>query len=279
MDTALRTLQPELEKALGTSIIINNQPGSSGVVGYEFMMNAPADGYTFGMVTASHVVNEANNLMSSSVLDSCEGVCMLNAEDYVLLAPANAPYANLTELGEYCKSNPGNVSVACISMGGSDEFALRLLFAELGVELTMVPYSSGSEQLTALLGGFVDLILSSPSECLAFIESGDMKGLGVFNQTGCGVLPDVPSCADLGLDVDFRTIRCMVAKKGTPEGAIEAMSKAIETAIQSETWTNYMANAGMDPATYQDGATMMQSYADLLDQVKAGKALAEAAGK
>jgi len=279
VDTALRTLQPELEKALGTSIIVNNQPGSSGVVGYEFLMNAPADGYSFGMVTASHVVNEANGLMTSSVLDACEGVCMLNAEDYVLLAPANAEYTNLIELGEYCKAHPGEVSVACISMGGSDEFALRLLFAELGVELTMVPYSSGSEQLTALLGGFVDLILSSPSECLAFIESGDMKSLGVFNQVGCAVLPDVPSCKDLGLNVDFQTIRCMVAKKGTPEGAIKAMTAAIETAIQSETWKNYMANAGMDPATYQDGATMMASYANLLEQVNAGKALAEAAAQ
>lgn len=279
VDTALRTLQPELEKALGVSVIINNQPGSSGVVGYEFLMNAPADGYTFGMVTASHVVNEANGLMSSSVLDSCEGVCMLNAEDYVLLAPVNAQYNNLVELGEYCKEHPGELSVACISMGGSDEFALRLLFAELGVELTMVPYSSGSEQLTALLGGFVDLILSSPSECMAFIESGDMKGLGLFNQTGSTVLPDVPSCADLGLNVDFCVIRCMVAKKGTPEAAVAAMAAAVETAVQSETWQNYMANAGMDPDTYRDGETMMVYYANLLEQVKAGKALAEAAVK
>ena len=277
VDTALRTLQPELEKALGTSVIVNNQPGSSGVIGYEFMMKAPADGYTFGMVTASHVVNEANGLMSSSVLDACEGVCRLNAEDYVLLAAAKAPYNDLKEMGEYAKSNP--LTVACISMGGSDEFALRLLFAELGIELTMVPYSSGSEQLTALLGGFVDMILSSPSECLAFVESGDMKALGIFNQTGSAVMPDVPSCKDLGLDVDFQTIRCMVAKKGTPAEAIEAMEKAIEVAVQSETWQNYMANAGMDPASYLNGEDMMASYASLLEQVKEGKALAEEAAK
>lgn len=275
VDTALRVIQPELEKALGTTIIINNKEGSSGVIGYEYMMSAPADGYTFGVVTASHVVNEANGLMSSSVLDTCEGIARLNAEDYVLLAPANAPYNDLLEVGEYAKEHP--VTVACISMGGSDEFALRLLFQALDVELTMVPYSSGSEQLTALLGGFVDLILSSPSECMAFLDSGDMKALGLFNQTGSSVLPDVPSCADLGLDVDFQVIRCLVAKKGTPQGAIDAMIAAVETAVESETWTNYMASAGMDAASYMDGDEMMASYAELLDQVLAGKALADAA--
>lgn len=275
VDTALRTIQPELEKALGVSVIINNQPGSSGVVGYEFMMNQPADGYEFGFVTASHVVNEANNLMSSSVLDSCVGICRLNAEDYVLLADTKAPYSNLLEMGEYAKQN--GLTVACISMGGSDEFALRLLFEELGVELTMVPYSSGSEQLTALLGGFVDIVLSSPSECLPFIESGDMKALGILNQTGCSVMPDVPSCADLGLNVDFQVIRCMVAKKDTPAGAVTAMQKAIEQAAQSDTWINYMNNAGMDFNSYLNGEEMMASYANLLEQVLAGKALADAA--
>lgn len=275
VDTALRTIQPELEKILGVSVIINNQPGSSGVIGYEFMMNQPADGYEFGFVTASHVVNEANGLMSSSVLDSCTGICRLNAEDYVVLAAANAPYSNLVEMGEYAKQN--GLTVACISMGGSDEYALRLLFAELGVELTMVPYSSGSEQLTALLGGFVDLVLSSPSECLPFVESGDMKALGILNQTGSSVMPGVPSCADLGLNVDFQVIRCMVAKKDTPIEACTAMEKAIEQAVKSDTWVNYMNNAGMDFASYLGGEEMMASYAGLLEQVVAGKALADAA--
>ena len=273
VDTALRTLQPLLEKELGTSLIINNQPGSSGVVGYEFMMNQPADGYTFGMVTASHVVNEVNGLMSSSVLDSCEGIAVLNSEDYVLLAPTNAPYNDLNELAAYAKDH--ETTVACISMGGSDEFALRLLFKAMGTELTMVPYSSGSEQITAILGGFVDLILSSPSECESFLDSGDLKALGIFNQTGNAVLPDVPSCKDLGLDVDFSVIRCMVAKKGTPEGAVEAMREAVANAVKSEAWIAYMDNAGMDPNTYMNGEEMMTKYAELLETVAEGKALAE----
>ena len=277
VDTALRTLQPYLEKELGASIIINNQPGSSGVIGYEFMMNQPADGYTFGMVTASHVVNEVNGLMSKSVLEACDGICTLNAEDYVLLAPANAQYNDLNELGAYCKDKPGEVSVACISMGGGDEFALRLMFAELGIELTMVPYSSGSEQITAILGGFVDLILSSPSESIAFLESKDLKALGIFNQTGNAVLPDVPSCKDLGLDVDFGVIRCMVAKKGTPEAAEKAMSEAIARAVENAGWVTYMNNAGMDPATFENGEEMMAHYKQLLEDITVAKQLSDAA--
>lgn len=275
-DTSLRALQPYLEKALGTSVIINNQPGSSGLTGAEYFNNQPADGYSLLMVTPSHCIHEVTGDMSFKVAEDMEGICILNSEDYVMVAPKNAPYNDLLELQAYAKENPGTVTIACISMGGSDEFALNTLCSELGIEVTLVPYSSGAEQISALLGGFVDLIISAPSESASYLDSGDAKALGILSQSRNDILPDVPSCADFGLETDFPIFRGMIIKGDAPEEAINALRTAFDQAVQEEGWKEWLSNNGLKSDCYQPGDKFMPIYSQMVETVKEGMDLSAA---
>ena len=278
-DTSLRALLPFLEKELGVSVIINNRPGSSGLVGAEYFISQPADGYSYLMITPSHTIHDVTGAMSFKMQEATESICILNAEDYVLMAPKGAPYNDLVELGEYAKKHPGDVTIACISMGGSDEFALNNLTAELGIEVTLVPYSSGAEQIAALLGGFVDLMLSAPSESGAYIDSGDMKGLGILSQERNDVLPDVKCCADMGLKMNFMVFRGMVARKGVPQEALESMRAAFTKAAQAQGWKDWLASNGLKSDCFGDAAELDQTYADMYKAVELGMSMSDAVKK
>jgi tripartite-type tricarboxylate transporter receptor subunit TctC len=274
-DTSLRAIQPFLEKELGVSIIINNKPGSAGLVGAEYFINQPNDGYSWLMITPSHTVNEVRGDMSFKILEDTESVCILNVEDYVLMAPADAPYNDFLELKKYVDEHPDEVTVACISMGGADEFALNSLMSETGMELTLVPYSSGAEQISALLGGFVSLILSSPSEGAAYIESGHMKALGVFGQERNEVLPDVKSCKDLGLRTNFVTFRGIIGKKGIPEGALQSMCSAFARAVEAEEWKTWLKNNGLKSDAFGSAEEMTELYKEMLEAVRIAMNMSE----
>lgn len=272
-DTSLRALQPYLEKFLGVSVVINNQPGSSGLIGAEYFINQPSDGYSYLIITPSHTVHEVTGDMSFTITNDTEPVCILNEEDYVLMAPAGAPYSDILELQKAAKQKPGEITVACISMGGSDEFALNLLMKELDVSLKLVPYSSGAEQMSALLGGFVDLILSSPSESAAYIESKDMKALGILNSERNDILPSVKCDADMGIDVAFPIFRGIIAKKGIPEGALSSIRAAFERAVQDPGWKKWLVNNGLKSDCFGTYNELAKSYARMLRNVKEGMKL------
>jgi tripartite-type tricarboxylate transporter receptor subunit TctC len=272
-DTSLRAIQPFLEKELGVSVIINNRPGSSALVGSEFFISQPADGYSYLMVTTSQVVHEIVGDMSFKVLEACEPLCILNKDDYVLVAREKASYNDLLELRDYAKDKPGDVKVACISMGGTDEFVLNNLMSELDVTFTLVPYSSGAEQIAALLGGFVDMIVVAASEISAYIESGDMKALGILGQTRNNILPDVKSCKDMGLKMDFVIFRGMVGKKGIPEGALQSIRTAFAKAVEAQGWKDWLAANGLKLDGFGTPDEFTKAYSDRLEAVKIGMSM------
>ena len=102
------------------------------------------------------------------------------------------PYNNLEELIEYCKSNPGKKpSLGMMSIQGIDGAAAKQLCDEAGIELEFIPYGSGAEANAAVLGGHTDMVLTSPFDGNAYIESGDMKGIVLLAEQRASSLPDI----------------------------------------------------------------------------------------
>ncbi|MDL2264212.1 tripartite tricarboxylate transporter substrate binding protein [Synergistaceae bacterium OttesenSCG-928-I11] len=278
-DISLRAIQPALEKELGVPVIVNNRPGSAGLVGNEFFIRQPADGYSYMIITTSIVIHEVNKALSYSILKDCVPICILNQDDYILVAGKEAPYNDLLELAAYAKDKPGKVTVACESMGGTDEFLLNALMKELGIELRLVPFSGASESVSSLMGGFVDLIIGSPGEVGAYIESGNMKGLGVLNETRNAIIPDVKSVKEMGLDTTYFTFRGIVARKDVPQAAIDSIRKAFANAAQSDTWKEWIANNGLKSDGFAAPEALTEAYTDRIEMIRTGKESSSSSGK
>ena len=272
-DTTIRAWAPLMEKELGVTIKINNVEGAGGVKGGEFYQLQPADGYTFAMNTQSHLIAAIDGTTNYDVMADTVPVIRLVQDTNMILAGKHVPYNNATELVEYVKANPGKKpTVAMMSIKGIDGAATIELFDALGVEVNFIPYSSGAEANAAIMGGHTDMVLVSPSDAGAYVESGDMKGIVVLAEERASTMPDIESTGELGIDAYIGPWRSIVAKKGTPEGAMKALAEAAKKVNEMQEWKDWKQSMGlMDRpafATLDDFGKIWQEDYENLKEVR-----------
>lgn len=246
-DTTIRAWAPLMEKELGVTIKINNVEGAGGVKGGEFYQLQPADGYTFAFNTQSHLMAAINGTTNYDVMAETVPVVRLVQDTNMILAGKHVPYNNLKEMVEYVKANPGKKpTLAMMSISGIDGAAATQLFDEVGVEVNFIPYSSGAEANAAIMGGHTDMVFTSPFDGESYVASGDMKGIVVLAEERISSLPDVESTGELGYDAYIGPWRSVVAKKGTPEGAIKAMEAAAIKVNEMQEWIDWKESVGLN---------------------------------
>jgi len=245
-DTTLRTFVPLMEKELGVSININNIAGASGITGAEFLNKQPADGYTFAMYTQSHLLGAVNKTTSFDILNETVPVVRLVQDNNIILAGKQVPYNNFKELVEYVKANPGKAKIGLMSVVGIDGLAAQQLFDAAGIDVPLIPYPSGAEANAAVIGGHCDMVLTSPFDANAYLESGDMKGIVILSEQRASNVPSVECTKELGYEAYIGPWRAIVAKKGTPEGAINAFEAAAVKVCASKEWNDWKKTVGLN---------------------------------
>lgn len=246
-DTTIRAWAPLMEKELGVNININNVEGAGGIKGSEFHANQPADGYTFAMYTPSHVIAAVDGTANFDILNDTVHVVRLVQDSNIILAGKHVPYNNLAELVEYAKSNPGKTpTLGMMSINGIDGAAATQLFDEVGIEVNFIPYASGAEANAAVMGGHTDMVLTSPFDGKAYLESGDMKGIVLLAEERSTALPDVECTGELGYEAYIGPWRGIVAMKGTPQGAIDAIEKAAIKVNEMQEWIDWKETVGLN---------------------------------
>lgn len=246
-DTTIRAWAPLMEKELGVAIKINNVEGAGGVKGAEFHANQPADGYTFAMYTPSHVIAAVDGTANFDILNDTMQVVRLVQDSNIVLAGKNVPYNNLKELVEYAKANPNKTpTLGMMSINGIDGAAATQLFDVAGIKVNFIPYSSGAEANAAVMGGHTDMVLTSPFDGKAYVDSGDMKPIVLLAEQRSSALPNVECTGELGYDAYIGPWRGIVAKKGTPQGAIDALEKAAIAVNEKQEWIDWKATVGLN---------------------------------
>ncbi|SCZ81800.1 tripartite tricarboxylate transporter substrate binding protein [Acidaminobacter hydrogenoformans] len=245
-DTTIRALQPALEKELGVPVKINNKEGAGGVVGAEFYANQPHDGYVFAMYTPSHIIAAINKTVNFDIFNETIPVARLVHDSNVLLAGTQVPYSTVGEMIEYCKANPDYVpSVGMMSIQGIDGVAAGQLFDEIGIKANFIPYASGAEANAAIMGGHTDMVLTSPFDGKAFVDSGDMKAIVLLAEQRGSTLPETECTGELGINAYIGPWRGIVAHNGTPQEAIDALAAAIERADADPEWNEWKQSVGL----------------------------------
>lgn len=246
-DTTMRAWAPLMEKEMGVKFTINNVEGAGGVKGGEFYQAQPADGYTFAYNTQSHLIAAIDGTTNYDVMEETIPVARLVQDTNMILAGKHTPYNSATELVEYAKANPDKKpTVAMMSIKGIDGAAATELFDAMGIEVNFIPYSSGAEAEAGVMGGHTDMILASPADAGSYLESGDMKGIVVLAEERSSALPDVECTGELGYDAYIGPWRSVVAKKGTPEGAIKAIQEAAAKVNEMQEWKDWKESMGLN---------------------------------
>lgn len=258
-DSTIRPMAELLKNLIGQQVDVVNVEGGGGVNGVEYTYKQPADGYTFMLGTQSLIMQDLQGNLSMDYRTEMVPVAKLVHSINIIAGSKKAlepkGVTNFSELVEYAKANPFQVSVGMLTATGADGASLKQALA--GLDVLELSYASGSEMNAALMGGHIDLMITGTDEIQGLIESGDVIPLVACAEQRMKRYPDMQCTGELGIDSYIGTWRGVYAKKGTPQEAIDALAAAIEKATQDPTWQEFLVQGAYDERVgYENGEGM-----------------------
>lgn len=270
-DSTIRPMAALLQEILGVPVEVVNVEGGSGVNGVEYTYKQPADGYTFMLGTQSLYIQDmiGNTSMDFKTEMPCVDVLVRSINFIVASKVQMDKYGvtNWAELQAYIEAHPYEVSVALLTATGVDGASLAQ--ATEGLMLNEIPYSSGADANSALVGGHCDLYVCGYDEISGLVESGDIIPILALTENRLNILPDLQCAGEVGINSFMAPWRGIFAKNGTPQGAIDTLCAAIEQARADETWQTFIKNAAYDerpvPALEDTAEYCQKEYKELRD--------------
>ena len=255
-DQTARTMQTVMqEDGISPSVQVQNVPGAGGTIGLA-QFASQNKGNPDALIVGGFVMVGAILTNNSPVsLKDVTPIARLTGEYEAVVVPAASPIQDMAGLIEALKADPGAVSWAGGSAGGTDHIAVGLIAKAAGVDPTKInyiAYSGGGEALAAILGNQVTAGVSSLGEFDAQVKAGTLRLLAVSSPERIEGA-DAPTLKEAGLDVELQNWRMVAAAPGLTDEQKAKVSGDIEKMVKSENWQKQLADKGWSD-TYLSGA-------------------------
>lgn len=242
-DLTARQFAKILEKKLGQTVVVVNQPGASGVIGTKTVLDAEPDGYTL-LFTADSLGTQRVMGLSEFSYDDFQPVMAVVDDPKVIVVNKNAPYQTLDDLVQDMKMRKDKVKMSYTGPGGSGHVQ-SLIYGTLGLNMSLTAYSSGSECILAVLGNQVDFTNSNFSTVKGYIESGDLRVLAVSTRERLAEYPEVPTFLEKFPEAENYfampfTPLSIVAEKDMPSEIVDILRSASKEVVKETEWKNYV---------------------------------------
>ena len=275
-DLLARMLQPELQKALGVAIIVDNKPGAGGNIGSDIVAKAAADGYTIGGGTvSSHAINVSlyGAQMPYDPVRDFAPIALIATIPNVLVVHPSVPAASVKELIAYLKANPGKASFASAGNGTSQHISGEMFKSMAGVDMQHIPYKGSAPGITAALAGEVQMMFDNATIAIPHIKSGRLRALGITTAQRSAALPDVPTIADAGGLTGYAigSWQGVFAPAGTPPEIVKRLHDEIAKIVRMPDMQKRLGDLGSDPGNLTSeefGALVRSDIAKFGDVVK-----------
>jgi tripartite-type tricarboxylate transporter receptor subunit TctC len=233
VDQVARLLAPELQQALGQTVVVENKGGASGAIGTADVARAEPDGSTWGVVFDTHGVNPA--LQPKIAFDTRRDlatVALIGTSPMVISAHAGLPLKNWADVVAATKGGK-SLTYGTIGNGSLGHLAVTLLSRGAGLDLIHVPYKGGGPLMQDAIAGHVPLSIGSVFVAKPHIDSGRIRALAVTTAQRHPSLPDVPTLAELGFpNFEAPAWWAVIAPTKTPRELVLRMNAEINKAMQ-----------------------------------------------
>jgi tripartite-type tricarboxylate transporter receptor subunit TctC len=245
-----RMVAGKLEKVLGQPIVFDYKPGASTTIGADAAARAPADGYTVFMIDSTAFAYVPNmRKVNYDPIKSFTPLALLGVGPMLLVANPELPVRNVQDLIAHAKANPGKVTIASAGVGSPHHLIGEIFKNRAGISLTHVPYKGAVQYIADLVGGQVDLAVSTITPALQHIASGRLRPLGVSSARRSSALPEVPSIAEQGLaGFDEKPWSCFVAPAGLEPAVLEKLRAAFRATLEDPEVAGGLRKVGMEDA-------------------------------
>jgi len=249
-DTVARTLAAPLGAKLGQTIVVDNRPGASGVIGAGAVAKAAPDGYTLLLDATAHSVNPSlqARLPYDTVKDFAP-ISLVVLVPNLLVVPPNSPFESPKAIVNAAKAKPGKLTYASAGPGTAQHLAAELFRQQSGLNLLHVPYKGGAPALSDLMGGQVDMMFSNMAASYPLVAGKKLKVLATTGTKRSAALPDTPTIAESGLPgYQVYEWNGLFAPAGTPQAIVDRLSALTREVLNSPEVSKRLAAIGAEPA-------------------------------
>ncbi len=248
-DTLARVMQEPLQKLLGQTIIIENRPGASAIVGTKLVANAPPDGYTLLMPNNALAITPHVSKEGGWTIKDFAPISMISLQPMVLISNPILPAHNVAQLIDYAKANPGKVEFATSGPASFGHLATELFMRQAGIQMTHIPYKGTAPIAQALLTGEVKVLLSTTtSQMNQYVKEGRLRMIGVASAEPSPLAPGAEPIMKTLKDYQAEVWFGLLAPAGTPKAVITRLNEAVVKVLQMPEMKGKFEMSGAAPA-------------------------------
>jgi tripartite-type tricarboxylate transporter receptor subunit TctC len=245
-DAVARLLAQRLGEQIGDAVAVENKAGAGGIIGSSFVLKSPPDGYTVLNMSSTYAIQAAigKNLNFDPIKDM-QPIIMVSRDPVVMIVRTASPLNNVKDLIAAAKASPSKLTHGSAGIGSIAHLGTEELAFMMGVSLVHVPYKGSSQAFSDLLGGNVDMMLTSATFASPYLKSGRVKALGIAGKERMPNLPDVLTFEEQGIKgYDVVDWKAVAGPKGMPADAVKFLNAELNKVLLHKSVTDRFSAEG-----------------------------------
>ena len=247
-DPMARLAANKLAERWGQSVVVDNRPGGSTIIGTEVVAKAAPDGYTILLASSAFVTGPSMfSRLPYNTLKDFAGVATIAKSRFVLVVGLGVPTNTLQEFIALAKSRPGKLNFASSGVGANTHLSAEMFSSLTGTKLNHIPYKGSGVLVTDLISGRVDLSFQVPITVMTYITTGRLKAIAISGDGRAPALPEVPTFGEAGLQ-GFNPSGWfgIVAPAASPKFAINKLSTEVAAILALPDSRDYLIKQGSE---------------------------------
>ena len=246
-DIVGRLISAKLTDALGQQVVVDNRGGGGQVIASQLAANAPPDGHTLFLASATHSVNPAlrKNLPYDTLKDFAP-ITLVAQSPLVFVAHPSLGVSNVKELIAAARAKPGRINYASSGPGTGGHMSVELLKSITGVDLVHIPYKGAGPALVDVLAGQVQVMCTSPLPAMPHVKSGRLRALAMTSPKRASFAPDVPAVAETLPGYQSALWYALLAPAGTPQAVVRRVHDETVKIVRSKEISQQLESQGAE---------------------------------
>jgi putative tricarboxylic transport membrane protein len=257
---------------------VNNRAGGSGAIGYNYLINKKGDPHVIAGATPLIVSGKIEGRLPGDHRDAMTILMIVAIDELMLSVRTESPYKTIDDFVKAARAKPNSLTVGGTATLTEDHIFTYLFEKAANIQVKYVPFNSGGEVTTALMGGHIDAGVMNPNEIVAQVEAGKAKNLAVASQKRLKDAPDLPTFAEKGYKFYWEQMRGVVGPANMPPEAVKYWQDTLHKVVKTKKWQeDYIKRNLLTPTDWTgDQAnkyldSLRVKYADALKGLKAAQ--------
>jgi len=246
-NTVARILIDQLTPIWGHNVVVDNRPGANGITGTSIVAKAERDGYTLGLVLATHVINPLlyKNLPYSD--SDIAAVSLVGEYPLLLVVHSGLKILTLADFERVVRAQTGKFTFASSGNGSSPHLAIELLKDRTGIDLVHVPYKGGGIAIADVAAGHVGAFFSSLLTSRAMLQAGRIRVIATTGRERSPALPDIPAIAETYPGYSITSWLGLIAPASTNQERINRVANDTARVLQQASVKERLSENGVEP--------------------------------